>query len=55
MLVVRTTGEPDATARRLRALVAAVDADVPVSHVRRLDAPLADSLARPRGWPAPWC
>ena len=48
VLVLRTTSTPAALAAPLRAAVAGVDADAPVSHVRALDELIADSVARPR-------
>ncbi|HEU4631144.1 MAG TPA: ABC transporter permease [Gemmatimonadaceae bacterium] len=48
VLVVRTTGDPAAIAGQLRGLVAGVDADVPVSHIRTLDELVSASMARPR-------
>ncbi|MBV9774208.1 MAG: FtsX-like permease family protein, partial [Gemmatimonadetes bacterium] len=46
--VVRTSTDPEALARTLRATVAGVDAGVPVSRVRAMDEWIADSVARPR-------
>jgi ABC-type antimicrobial peptide transport system permease subunit len=48
VLVVRSAAAPGALAGGLRAAVAGVDDDVPVSHVRALDELLTDSVARSR-------
>lgn len=47
-LVVRTTGDPDAVIGSLRAAVAAVDADVPVSEIRMVEQMITSSVAAPR-------
>ena len=47
-LVVRTTGDPAALAGAVRAAVAAVDPDQPVSSIRTIDSVLSDSVARER-------
>ncbi len=47
-LVARTTSSPEALAGSLRAVVAGVDPQVPVSRVRAMDEWIAESVARPR-------
>ncbi len=47
-LLVRSSAEPSAIAARLRALVASVNPDVPVSEVRTLDAVVSSSVTEPR-------
>jgi len=47
-LFVRSSAEPSEMAGRLRALVASVNPDVPVSEVRRMQAVLSSSVAEPR-------
>ncbi|MCY1021024.1 ABC transporter permease [Pyxidicoccus sp. MSG2] len=46
--VARTEGEPLALAAAVRSAVAELDADLPVSQVRTLDAVVASATARPR-------
>jgi putative ABC transport system permease protein len=47
-VVVRTAGDPAHAASALRAAVAAVDADIPISAVRTMDDLISTSLAQPR-------
>ena len=47
-LVVRTTGEPGAIANDIRAVVPALDKNVPVSEVVTMDEAVADMNAQPR-------
>jgi putative ABC transport system permease protein len=47
-VVVRGTGDPDATARGVRALVASLDPTQPVTNVRSLEAVVADATATRR-------
>jgi predicted permease len=47
-LVVRTAGEPLVLAASVRAEVRALDKNLPVAHVRTLEAILGDAVAQPR-------
>ena len=47
-LVLRTSTDPDAAGRALRAVVADVDRSVPLSELRTMDDVIAQSLAKPR-------
>jgi putative ABC transport system permease protein len=47
-LVVRTTGQPAAIANDIKAAVAAIDKNVPVSEIETLDEAVADLNAQPR-------
>jgi predicted permease len=47
-LLVRSSAEPSASTARLRALVASVNPDLPVSDVRTLDAVVRSSVTEPR-------